>query len=58
MDITLEECNKHPSGLSWYKWNWPPAQTPEERKAVEKYLRKKEKKQVKDTIKEMETALF
>ena len=50
--------DKHPSGLSWYKWNWPPARTPEDNKLLARYLKEVEKKAVEQQKLNFEPALF
>lgn len=60
---------KHPSGLTWLRWNWPPLQTETERQMVRRYLKeqwneerkdaqRKRPKKVKTQIDAFEPALF
>jgi len=50
--------DKHPSGLSWYKWNWPPARTPEDKKLLAKYLKAVKKAETQKQKLNFEPALF
>jgi hypothetical protein len=42
--MNQKTTNKHPSGLTWERWNWP-FKTQEERAIVAKWFKKKEKNQ-------------
>lgn len=49
--------NKHPSGLSWERWEWP-FKTPDERKLVAAYFKRQAKDQKKKQIEQLEEALL
>jgi hypothetical protein len=52
-----EPVDKHPSGLTWERWN-NPFKTPEERKLVVKYFRRIEKDEKQRAFDELEPAPF
>lgn len=47
----MEKSKKHPSGLTWERWEWP-FKTPEERKLVAKYFKQQLKEQNKQNKQE------
>ncbi|MFZ9326835.1 MAG: hypothetical protein ACO24H_05180 [Polynucleobacter sp.] len=58
--MAQEEKGKHPSGLTWERWNWP-FKTADERKLVAKYFKKtakQETKNMKEKVYESEPALL
>lgn len=50
--------DKHPSGLSWEKWNWPPLQTPADQKLVKQYYDKQRRQETTKVLSELEEAPF
>lgn len=49
--------DKHPSGMTWERWEWP-FKTPEERKLVAAYFKKHSKEEKKKQIDQLEEALL
>lgn len=49
--------SKHPSGLTWERWNWP-FKTPEERQLVAKYFNKQRREERAKQYEGYEEALF
>jgi len=49
--------NKHPSGLTWERWEWP-FKTPEERVLVAQWFRKEQRNEKRKQLDNVEEALF
>lgn len=53
----MEEDDKHPSGLSYARWNWP-FKTPEERELAAQWLAKEARRKRQQELDDAEPALF
>jgi hypothetical protein len=49
--------DKHPSGLTWERWEWP-FKTPEERVLVAQWFRKEQRNEKRKQLDNVEEALF